>query len=457
VASQQGVIRLLQPDLTVAPAPFLDLSEAVLFDGNERGLLGLAFHPRFPETGWLFVDYTREGDGATVVARYRVSADPDRADPASGVTLLVVPQPFANHNGGQLAFGPDGYLYIGMGDGGGAGDPQCRAQKPEERLGKLLRIDVDAHSGSAPYYGIPAGNPYAGAHPGADEVWAIGLRNPWRFSFDRRFGFLYLADVGQQRRDEIDILPPDQPGGANFGWKVMEGSLCYSRDGCPGSTPSCGADELFLPEVENDITGSDCALIGGYVYRGLRLPELSTRYLFGDFCSGRLWTLRSSAGGLVRDPFPWTLPLLTTFGEGRTGELWMGTLDGWLYALDRPVSTACVAGPERLCLGAGGRFEAEVVWRTAEGFNGPGQVVPGADRDSGLFWFFFPENWELLVKVLDGCGVNARFWVYGAAATDVEYLLRVTDTVTGQVREYWNPLGTRAAALTDPFAFPTCP
>ena len=454
IAEQRGRIRLLA-DGDLSAAPYLDLRSRVLY-GGEQGLLGLAFHPRFAENGWLFVSYTREGDGASVVSRFARSVlDPNLGDPASEAILLVVPQPYSNHNGGNLAFGPDGFLYFGLGDGGAGGDPACRAQNRDELLGKMLRLDVDAHADSPPFHAVPVGNPFAGGTPGADLVWALGLRNPWRFSFDRRIGNLYIADVGQGSWDEIDFQPFDEPPPINWGWKIMEANACYSRDACPGSTPLCGADELYLPILELPLSGGHCAVIGGYAYRGHRLPALEGRYLFGDFCTGDLWAVRSSAGGLVLDDLPFDLPTLTTFGETRVGEILLATQSGQLYALDRPIPTVCVPAANRACL-RDGRFEVEVSVRDYSRVYHSGQIVT-ASADSVLFWFFASDNWEQLVKVIDGCGETSRYWVYGAAATDVEAVVRVTDTLRGVVREYNNSLSHQAPALTDSAAFATCP
>jgi len=240
IVEQPGRIRVTKNG-QLMPTPFLDLTALVQF-GGEQGLLGLAFHPDFRDNGLLFVNYTRRDDGATVVARYRVSvSDPDRADPASAVQLLLIPQPFANHNGGALKFGPDGYLYVATGDGGSANDPGNRAQNTFEWLGKLLRIDVDR---GAPY-AIPPGNPFASGTSGRPEVWAYGLRNPWRIAFDRQTGDLYIADVGQDVVEEIDFLPAGTGAGANFGWHVMEGSRCTALDG----GPACGSSAPRRPRV----------------------------------------------------------------------------------------------------------------------------------------------------------------------------------------------------------------
>ncbi len=465
VVEQSGRIRIFA-DGALAPGNFLDIAGRVRA-GGEQGLLGLAFHPRYAENGYLFVNYTREGDGATVISRFRrSSSDANRADPGSEAILLTIAQPFDNHNGGDLDFGSDGYLYVGMGDGGAGGDPECRSQKVNELLGKMLRLDVDSQAGSAPFYSSPAGNPFVGI-AGADEIWALGLRNPWRFSFDRTTGDLFVADVGQNERDEVDFWPSAEGGGANFGWKIMEGSACYSRDACAASVPACGSAALTLPILENLLAQSNCAVIGGHRYRGHRLPALEGRYIFGDYCSGRIWAATESpappgaggAGGAgttwTREAFPFELPTLTTFGETRAGEIVLATQSGELYTLERPQLATCTPGAGRVCL-VDGRFQVEVSFRDYAGERGDALPVT-TGSDSVLYWFFTPATWEHLVKVIDGCSFNGHWWVYGAAATDVEYVLRVTDTLRHVVREYPNSLGNSAAALTDSEAFATCP
>jgi glucose/arabinose dehydrogenase len=309
--------------------PFLDIRDLTTTDG-ERGLLSTAFHPRYAENGFFFVDYTNL-QGNTVIARYQVSAsDPNRADPASTRILLTIPQPFENHNGGQLQFGPDGYLYIGMGDGGSANDPACRAQKTDNLLGKMLRIDVDQNVAVPPYYGIPASNPFRGAGDPPDEVWATGLRNPWRFSFDRQTGDLWIGDVGQGRREEIDLQPASSRGGENYGWKVMEGTLCNSSDACPASTPACGSTAYTLPVLEYN-HDPHCAVIGGYVYRGSGVSQLRGSYVFGDLCSGVIWAAARSGNSFTVRTVPGQVAQLTAFGEDTAGELYAGNGDGQLY------------------------------------------------------------------------------------------------------------------------------
>ena len=310
---------------TVLPTPFLDIRNLVNTQG-EGGLLSAAFHPRFSQNGFFFVNYTDSASFDTIVARYQVSAgDPNRADPASGRVLLRIDQPFTNHNGGQIQFGPDGYLYIGMGDGGSANDPECRAQRNDTLLGKMLRIDVDQNVNSSPFYGIPADNPFRGNDNIPDEVWASGLRNPWRFSFDRGTGDLYIGDVGQNQREEIDRQPAGSRGGENYGWKVMEGTLCASTSACPGTTPSCNSPAFTNPILEYQNGGAHCSVIAGYVYRGARVPALSGHYVFGDLCSGQIWAARQNGGTWQVWRLAEVAQNLIAFGEDRQGELYVAT------------------------------------------------------------------------------------------------------------------------------------
>lgn len=330
---RDGLIKIYSGG-SVLPQPFLDI-RSLIGDEGEGGLLSTAFHPRYASTGFFFVNYTnRSGD--TVIARYRVSgADPNRADPASARILMTIDQPFSNHNGGQLQFGPDGFLYVGMGDGGSGGDPACRAQRDDTLLGKMLRLDVDQNVNAAPFYGIPAGNPYIGGDGVPDEIWARGLRNPWRFSFDRQTGDLWIADVGQNEREEVNFQPAGTGAGANYGWKVMEGSLCFGSDACPASTPPCNSAALTLPVLEYD-HGTGCSITGGYVYRGAHLPALRGTYFFGDFCTGRVWGARRQGSGFevreVSRPSSASFDGLVTFGEDRNGELYLASGDR-LYRL----------------------------------------------------------------------------------------------------------------------------
>jgi glucose/arabinose dehydrogenase len=311
VVEQTGRIRILGRDAGLDP-PFLDLTDQVE-TGSERGLLGLAFHPDFAANGRFFVNYTRAPDGASVVAEFHAGASHEHADPQERV-LLTVAQPFANHNGGMVAFGPDGYLYIGLGDGGSAGDPGDRAQNPNELLGKILRIDVD---GARPY-GIPKDNPFAGGG-GRPEVYALGLRNPWRFAFDRKDGRLLVGDVGQNRIEEIDLVGR----GGNYGWPLMEGRSCYRP------ATDCERPGLTLPMAQYQHGQGRCSVTGGYVYRGSALPGLAGSYLFADFCSGEIFGLRQDARSMLLD----TRLQIASFGEDAAGEIYVVDLGGAVYRI----------------------------------------------------------------------------------------------------------------------------
>ena len=309
---------------------FLDISPLVS-NGSEQGLLSTAFHPQYGSNGFFYVNYTNTA-GDTVIARYRVSTNPDVADPNSAVILLTIAQPFDNHNGGQLQFGPDGYLYIGMGDGGSGGDPGNRAQNLGLLLGKLLRIDVNA---AAPY-AIPPTNPFVGTSGARGEIWAFGLRNPWRFSFDRLTGDLFIADVGQSSREEVDFQPANSTGGQNYGWRRMEGTACFN----PSS--GCNDGSLTLPIIEYDHS-QGCSITGGYRYRGTGIPSLFATYLFGDFCSGRIWGATEAGGGA------WTFTqllatslVISTFGEDERGELLVAHYDAVNGAIYRIVVAGAV-------------------------------------------------------------------------------------------------------------------
>jgi glucose/arabinose dehydrogenase len=316
----------------VRPQDFLSIGSLINANGFERGLLSVAFHPEYASNGFFFVNYTNV-NGDTTVARYQVSNDPNVADASSARILLTIPQPFANHNGGQLQFGPDGYLYIGMGDGGDAFDPDCRAQKTDTLLGKMLRIDVDQNVNSAPFYGIPQDNPFRGDGNPPDEVWASGFRNPWRFSFDRQTGDLWIGDVGQNQREEIDFQPANSNGGENYGWKVMEGTLCTNNTtSCPGSVPACNSAEFTEPVLEYAHTNG-CSVTGGYVYRGSRVAQLRGSYIFGDFCAGEVWAADRQGNGFRVRTISNAAGQLSTFGEDAQGELYAATLGGRLFRI----------------------------------------------------------------------------------------------------------------------------
>ena len=343
VTEQRGRIRIVDNGVVLA-TPFLEISPVVCC--GEQGLFSTAFHPNYAQNGFFYVDYT-DPQGDTAIVRYSVSSDPNVADPNSAVRLLTIDQPFDNHNGGQLQFGPDGMLYIGMGDGGSANDPNCFAQRREpqagrqELLGKMLRLDVNQSVDAPPYYGIPAGNPFVDTG-GPDEAWAMGLRNPWRFSFDRLTGDLLIGDVGQGAIEEIDFQPQASAGGENYGWKMMEGTHCTGNDGnCPPDTPPCNSPLLTLPILEYSHDAGRCSVTGGYVYRGGRIPALYGQYVFGDYCSGEIRAATRTGDAWSDALLPISIGGLTTFGEDIDGELYVGGTDGILYRID-PVATTPV-------------------------------------------------------------------------------------------------------------------
>jgi glucose/arabinose dehydrogenase len=320
VVEQTGAIRVVQHD-SLLPTPFLNLTGHIGF-GGERGLLSMAFHPSYASNGHFYVYYTNPAGDIRIV-RYTASANPNIADSTSGDTILsAFHETNDNHNGGLLLFGPDGKLYAGLGDGGSAGDPPGNGQNLDTLLAKILRLDVD---GASPY-AVPADNPFVGHAGERGEIWLYGLRNPWRFSFDRTSGDLYIGDVGQNLYEEVDVLAAGSPAGVNFGWNVMEGKHCYGAS-------SCNMSGLALPLVEYG-HADGCAVTGGYVYRGTKIPALAGIYFYGDYCSG--W-VRSFlyAGGAAAENRDWPLLAvsggLSSFGEDARGELYITSLSGKLY------------------------------------------------------------------------------------------------------------------------------
>jgi Glucose / Sorbosone dehydrogenase len=334
VVEQRGRIRIVRNGI-VAATPFLDITGRVTCCG-ETGLLSVAFPPGYAGKGYFYVDYTATIDNQlkSVVARYHVTSHPDLADANSQEVLLTVDQPFANHNGGQLAFGPDGFLYVSLGDGGSAGDPGNRAQNPGTLLGKVLRIDVEA--GVAPY-AVPPSNPFVGSVSTLPEIWALGLRNPWRLSFDRGTGDLWIADVGQGSWEEVDFQPVASGGGENYGWRIMEGAHCYNA-------ATCSMAGLVLPIAEYDHS-LGCSITGGFVHRNPAEAALDGIYFYGDYCTGRLWGLRRAGNAwqtklLLDSPFS-----ISSFGEDEAGRLYLTDLaSGTLYRLRRGIAPADFGG-----------------------------------------------------------------------------------------------------------------
>ncbi|MEM9406363.1 MAG: PQQ-dependent sugar dehydrogenase [Acidobacteriota bacterium] len=568
ITEQSGRVLILRGG-NVSATPFLDITDRVR-SGGEQGLLSIAFHPRYASNGRVFANYTNFS-GDTVIARFEVSGgNPDRANAASERELLVIPQPFTNHNGGQLQFGPDGYLYIGMGDGGSANDPDCLAQNTTSLLGKMLRLDIDTGANQAPFYTVPADNPFIGSNEAPDEAWATGLRNPWRFSFDRQTGELFIGDVGQNQIEEISYAPAGSNGGFNYGWKVMEGSRCFSTNAC-GSVPPCNSPLLTDPILEYDHS-QGCSVTGGYVYRGNDVSELSGDYVYGDLCSRQVWAASRQGNRWSSREVLVAPRQITTFGEDRDGELYMAGQNGDIYRFtgtpssgptgtvslvpttttaiesdgpvaflvqrtggtggaasvdyetrdqtatagsdyvaasgtlewtdgddssrefeitlidddgfesdetfeillsnaqgaslgdraatvtlqdDDPSSFNCTTDPFTLCL-EDGRFRVRAQWASRQGNSGAGRAVQ-LTPDTGFFWFFDPENLEAVVKVLDACAPFEAYWVFAAGLTDVEVVLEVTDSSTGQLQRYENPQGTPFQPVQDTAAFDCTP
>lgn len=324
VLEQTGKVWIIN-DGVRARQPFIDISGLISASANrpysEQGLLGLAFHPEYSANGGFFVNYT-DRSGATVVARYQVSlSNPDVADPGSGQIIFQLGQPYANHNGGHIDFGPDGFLYISLGDGGSANDPLGAGQNRRLLLGAMLRIDVD---GASPY-AIPPDNPFVGDDSALDEIWAYGLRNVWRFSFDRVTGDMYLADVGQNLLEEISFQPADSAGGENYGWNVWE-----------GTNPFAGGNASdHVPPVFEYPHSLGCSVTGGYVYRGGAIPQLEAVYLFGDYCTGRMWAMyRDPDLNWRAEEFANTGWAISSFGEDEAGEIYVVDYAGTIYRID---------------------------------------------------------------------------------------------------------------------------
>ncbi len=347
ITEQQGIIKVISGAGTVLSTPFLDIRSRVGDNANERGLLGLAFHPDYANNGYFFVNYTNNS-GDTRVSRFSVSEeDPNQADPDSEVIILEIDQPYSNHNGGCIKFGPDGYLYIGMGDGGSGGDPYGNGQNGQALLAKILRIDIDTGNP----YGIPADNPFVGDDSVLDEIWALGVRNPWRFSFDRETGDLWIADVGQDEWEEIDFQPAESAGGENYGWNCYEGFMHYEPTSCGGGP--------YMPPIHSyphDFSTGGCSVTGGYVYRGTENPGLTGWYLYTDYCTGIIWALHRDDTG------EWVNEILTdasfdnysTFGENSSGELFIGDLIyGKIYKIVESCTQLAVSAQvsDESCLG----------------------------------------------------------------------------------------------------------
>jgi glucose/arabinose dehydrogenase len=322
IVEKGGTVRILK-DGVLLPSPFIDLSSRVT-TGSEQGLLGMAFHPTDGRVVLSFTVPGPTGGGRSQISTFTTGPNPDVLDPASEQLVLVVDQPFTNHNGGHVAFGPDGYLYAGFGDGGSGGDPQGHGQNRNDLLGSLLRLDLDH---GLPYT-VPASNPFVGQANMRGELWNWGLRNPWRFSFDRANGNLYIADVGQDTWEEVDVQPAGSAGGENYGWNTMEGSHCFGSSTCPRTG-------LLLPVIEYG-HGDGCSITGGHVYRGQAIPALADTYFYGDFCGGWVRSIVYQ-GGAATDRKSWptldTQGQITSFGEDARGEVYVVLAGGTIYRI----------------------------------------------------------------------------------------------------------------------------
>ncbi len=353
VVNQQGKINIVNSDGTVNPVPFLDITSRVKY-GGEEGLLGVAFHPQYKMNGYFYVNYIGTGD-STHISRFNVSStNPDQADPSSEFKLMTIFQPFTNHKGGNLSFGADGYLYIGLGDGGSEGDPNNRAQNLMDYHGKILRIDVN-HGNP---YAIPTSNPFFNSTTALREIWAYGLRNPWRFSFDPLTHDLWIGDVGQNTYEEIDLQPSTSIEGENYGWRCYEGNASYNTVGCNAS-PSYTFPVYTYPHA------SECAVIGGFVNRSNILSPLYGYYFFADYCSDRIWTLHNESGNwVVNDIGRFLGNNFSTFGMDVNGQLYIaGLTSGTLYQINEALlginTTRAAVNVKVLSLPGYGKFSIE--------------------------------------------------------------------------------------------------
>ena len=382
VEQNSGRIKIIKNG-TILPTPFLDVG-SISQGGGERGLLGLAFHPDYMNNGRFFINYTNNS-GNTQVVEYSVSANPDVANTAPVQSIFAVNQPFSNHNGGDIAFGMDGKLYIGMGDGGSANDPGNRSQNGLNNLGKMIRLDVDIAS---PF--IPSDNPFLGNPNINDEIWALGLRNPWRYSFDRQTGDLYIADVGQGQREEISFQPGSSAGGENYGWRCMEGTRCTGLSGC-----TCNDTNLTLP-IHEYSHGQGCSITGGYVYRGSGIPGLEGTYFFADYCSDTIWSFKY-VGGTVTEftdrttelvPDVGSITNITSFGEDGAGELYIVDHGGEIFK----VLEECTGSAINYCVGEVNSSGQPAIMTWAGGFsladNDLQLVVSGTvPNQNGIFYY----------------------------------------------------------------------
>ncbi len=435
VVQQNGIIRVFPNDSTATTTDvFLNILGKLSSSSGEQGLLGLAFHPSYDQNGYFFVNYTAPSPLRTVVARYRVSANnSNKADSLNEFKIIEILQPFTNHNGGMLAFGPDGYLYIGMGDGGSGGDPQNNAQNRTKLLGKILRIDVNDTTATT-HYVVPPDNPYADDISGLKkEIWAYGFRNPWRYSFDSVTGRLWAGDVGQDLVEEIDIVGK----GKNYGWRIMEGTRCYNPPN------GCDTTGLTLP-VKEYLHPVGSAVIGGYVYRGYRRPDLMGAYIYGDEITGRIWMLRYENGQLIADSLLLQLPnIITSFGVDQYQELYIAT-----YSTSLSTSIYRFAGtprPATLLQGYSTKIEASgitVTWRLAEAgtymeFSVLRAEIPGNEYEEVAGLIFSKEGLSFIFTDMD-C----------RPGTTYRYRVDVSDEAGRRILFETDPVSMPGAKLT---------
>lgn len=445
VVQQNGEIYIVDQDGEKQPAPFLNITSKVL-SGGERGLLGMAFHPDFQNNRLFVVNYTRKNDGATIIATYKATPEnTSLADPNSEKILLTITQPFTNHNGGDLHFGADGYLYIGMGDGGSGGDPSNYAQNPQSLLGKMLRIHLDTDS----TYAIPADNPYAQSTTHRKEIWAMGVRNPWRFSFDRLNDDLWIADVGQSAREEVNVARSPRTGGENYGWRCYEGEQIYNNSGC--ASASAYTSPVFTYN-RTTATGGQ-SITGGYVYRGSQHPDLYGYYVCADYISRNFWLLRQEEGELEVILKNNVLGGVTSFGEDIHGELYAVSMNGNIYRVGSKCSdlrianvfitpTSCPGEPDGKILVAMANTSAEYDYLWDNGYTFP-EI---ANVDTG--WY------HIRISDDQGCVLTDSFEVKSSKA--VPEIIRSGDSLRTDLRgEYqWYVNDTAIMGANDFYLVP---
>lgn len=379
IVEQAGRVRIIDQNGTTLSTPFLNITGKVL-DGGERGLLGLAFHPDYANNGLFFINYTNNS-GNTIIARYTVSStNANIADPASEKILLQINQPFSNHNGGCIKFGADGYLYIGTGDGGSGGDPDCYSQNNLDLLGKMLRIDVDQNINTSPYHAVPNSNPFVGNPAYLPEIWATGLRNPWRFSFDRNNGDLWIGDVGQNAYEEINFQPANSTGGEDYGWDVMEGNHCFGSGvdpDCPAGTAPCFDASYTDPiwETNQNFSTGGFSITGGFVYRGCKYPLLEGLYICADYATSNVWTIDNTGASTLYGNVGSGLNI-STFGEDESGELYAASLGGTIYLVEETTQVIDCACPADLILN---NVVATGVYQSGSTISSSGTVTSGSD------------------------------------------------------------------------------